>query len=84
MKELFDTSSLECSKIVTNSYSTSFSMGIKLFGPSICPSIYAIYGFVRYADEIVDSFEDYEQEALFNDFVEDYRKSLDRKINDNF
>jgi len=80
MKELFDTSSLECSKIVTNSYSTSFSMGIKLFGPSIRPSIYAIYGFVRYADEIVDSFEDYEQEALFNDFVEDYRKSLDRKI----
>ena len=80
MKELFDTSSLECSKIVTNSYSTSFSMGIKLFGPSIRPSIYAIYGFVRYADEIVDSFEDYEQEVLFNDFVEDYRKSLDRKI----
>ena len=80
MKALFDTSSLKCSKIVTNTYSTSFSLGIKLFAPSIRPSIYAIYGFVRYADEIVDSFEDYKQEELFYDFVEDYRKSLDRKI----
>ncbi|MBQ0786957.1 MAG: phytoene/squalene synthase family protein [Oceanihabitans sp.] len=80
MKALFDTSSLKCSKIVTNSYSTSFSLGIKLFAPSIRPSIYAIYGFVRYADEIVDSFEDYPQEDLFYDFVADYKKSLDRKI----
>jgi phytoene/squalene synthetase len=80
MKALFDTSSLKCSKIVTNSYSTSFSLGIKLFAPSIRPSIYAIYGFVRYADEIVDSFEDYLQEDLFYDFVADYKKSLDRKI----
>lgn len=80
MKALFDESSLKCSKIVTNSYSTSFSLGIKLFAPSIRPAIYAIYGFVRYADEIVDSFEDYEQQELFNDFVEDYNKSLERKI----
>jgi len=80
MKALFDTSSLKCSKIVTNSYSTSFSLGIKLFAPSIRPSIYAIYGFVRYADEIVDSFEDYPQEDLFHDFVTDYKKSLDRRI----
>jgi len=80
MKALFDISSLKCSKIVTNTYSTSFSLGIKLFAPSIRPSIYAIYGFVRYADEIVDSFDDYKQEELFYDFVEDYRKSLDRRI----
>jgi phytoene/squalene synthetase len=80
MKALFDTSSNKCSKIVTNTYSTSFSLGIKLFAPSIRPYIYAIYGFVRYADEIVDSFEDYNQEELFYDFVEDYNKSLERKI----
>ena len=80
MKALFDTSSLKCSKIVTNSYSTSFSLGIKLFAPSIRPAIYAIYGFVRYADEIVDSFEDYPQADLFYDFVADYNKSLERKI----
>lgn len=80
MKQLFDSSSLKCSKIVTNAYSTSFSLGIKLFAPSIRPHIYAIYGFVRYADEIVDSFEGYNQKDLFKDFVEDYKKSLDRKI----
>ena len=80
MKDLFDTSSLKCSKIVTKSYSTSFSLGIKLFAPSIRPSIYAIYGFVRYADEIVDSFDNYNQEDLFRDFVSDYRTALDRKI----
>lgn len=80
MKALFDKSSLKCSKIVTNTYSTSFSLGIKLFAPSIRPYIYAIYGFVRYADEIVDSFSDYPQEALFKEFVNDYRISLERKI----
>ena len=80
MKALFDKSSLKCSKIVTKTYSTSFSLGIKLFAPTIRPSIYAIYGFVRYTDEIVDSFEDYKQSELFYDFVEDYNKSLDRKI----
>ena len=80
MKALFDTSSLQCSKIVTNAYSTSFSLGIKLFAPSIRPAIYAIYGFVRYADEIVDSFEDYNQSELFYEFVDDYNKALERKI----
>ena len=80
MKALFDTSSLKCSKIVTNAYSTSFSLGIRLFAPSIRPAIYAIYGFVRYADEIVDSFDGYNQKELFHDFVEDYHKSLERKI----
>lgn len=80
MKALFDTSSLKCSKIVTNSYSTSFSSGIKLFAPKIRPHIYAIYGFVRYADEIVDTFHEYNQEDLFYDFVDDYNKALHQKI----
>ncbi|MCL5246974.1 phytoene/squalene synthase family protein [Cellulophaga sp. 20_2_10] len=80
MKALFDSSSVNCSKLITKTYSTSFSLGIKLFAPSIRPAIYAIYGFVRYADEIVDSFHDYEQETLLNEFEEEYRKSLKRKI----
>ncbi|MFD2822170.1 phytoene/squalene synthase family protein [Lacinutrix iliipiscaria] len=80
MKALFDQSSLKCSKVVTNAYSTSFSLGIKLFAPSIRPAIYAIYGFVRYADEIVDSFEDYPQSELFHDFVDEYNKALKRRI----
>ena len=80
MKALFDSSSVNCSKLITKTYSTSFSLGIKLFAPSIRPAIYSIYGFVRYADEIVDSFHDYEQETLLNEFEEEYRKSLQRKI----
>jgi phytoene/squalene synthetase len=55
-------------------------MGIKLFSPKIRPAIYAIYGFVRYADEIVDSFHDYEQEILFDEFEQEYRKAIARKI----
>ena len=58
MKQLFDTSSVDCSEIITKTYSTSFSLGIKLIHPKIRKSIYAIYGFVRYADEIVDSFHE--------------------------
>ena len=56
MKELFDNVSEECSKLVTQKYSTSFSMATKLLGPSIRKHIYNIYGFVRFADEIVDTF----------------------------
>lgn len=80
MKQLFDISSYDCSKLVTRSYSTSFSMGIKLFSPKIRPAIYAIYGFVRYADEIVDSFHDYPQEVLFDEFEGEYKKAIERRI----
>tara|TARA_R100001369_G_scaffold28595_7_gene51417 strand:- start:71 stop:820 length:750 start_codon:yes stop_codon:yes gene_type:complete len=51
-----------------------------LFAPKIRPAIYAIYGFVRYADEIVDSFHDYDQEELLNEFIQEYKLSLKRKI----
>lgn len=80
MKQLFDTTSNDCSKLVTKAYSTSFSMGIKLFSPKIRSAIYAIYGFVRYADEIVDTFHDYDQEDLFNEFEQEYYKAIERKI----
>lgn len=83
MKQLFDTTSYQCSKLITKQYSTSFSLGIKLLGKSIQPKIYAIYGFVRYADEIVDSFLQYNQQELFDEFVADYHKALDRKISMN-
>ena len=80
MKEIFDSSSYEISKLITKTYSTSFSLGIQLLGKSVRPQIYAIYGFVRYADEIVDSFHEYNQKELINEFVEDYKKALERKI----
>lgn len=80
MKTLFDSTSFQSSKLVTRKYSTSFSLGISLLAPSIRNPIYSIYGFVRFADEIVDTFHDYEQEVLLNEFIEDYHHALKRGI----
>ena len=80
MKSIFDTTSYLSSKIVTHEYSTSFSTGIRLLGPSIRNPVYAIYGFVRYADEIVDTFHDQDQEILLSEFISEYHKALERKI----
>jgi len=80
MKELFDDVSYKCSKIVTQNYSTSFSMGIKLFDKSIRDSIFSIYGFVRFADEIVDTFHNYDKATLFSNFEEDYYRAYNQGI----
>ena len=80
MKSLFDASSFRYSRLVTKAYSTSFSLGIQLFSPEIRPAIYALYGFVRYADEIVDTFLEYPQETLLLEFERDYAKALERGI----
>ena len=80
MKSLFDTVSYDCSKLVTKSYSTSFSLATKMLSKSIRQDIYNIYGFVRFADEIVDSFHDYNKEELFNNFVVDFERGLNDKI----
>lgn len=66
MKHLFDELSYSVSKITTQKYSTSFSLGILALKPSIRKAIYAIYGYVRLADEIVDSFHDYDKAKLLN------------------
>ena len=75
MKQLFDTVSFKCSKLVTKNYSTSFSLAVYMLSPSIRDAIYSIYGFVRFADEIVDSFHGYEKEDLINDFEKEYYKA---------
>ena len=80
MKSIFDHVSSECSKIVTKTYSTSFSLATKMLYKSIRSDIYNIYGFVRCADEIVDSFHDYDKETLFNTFSEDLENALRDKI----
>jgi len=80
MKNLFDSTSLDCSKKITRNYSTSFSLAINLLGPEIKDSIYAIYGFVRLADEIVDTFHEYDQAQLLNDFEHEYKKALQHRI----
>lgn len=71
MKETFDKLSAECSKITTKRYSTSFSLGIYFLNKEIRNPIYAIYGFVRLADEIVDSFHNYDKAFLLNKFKQD-------------
>lgn len=80
MKELFDIVSRECSKNVTNAYSTSFSLATKMLAPSIRQDIYNIYGFVRFADEIVDSFHDYDKQVLFERFETSLEQALHDKI----
>ena len=80
MKEIFDKVSYECSEKVTKTYSTSFSMATKLLSKSIRKDIYNIYGFVRFADEIVDSFHNFNKSELFNSFAEDLDKALLNKI----
>lgn len=80
MKQLFDTISLKTSKMVTNSYSTSFSLGIKFLDKKFHYPIYSIYGFVRFADEIVDSFHDFDKEELLAEFKADTYKAIEKGI----
>ena len=80
MKDLFDQVSFDCSRNVTKSYSTSFSSAVKMLAPNIRQDIYNIYGFVRFADEIVDSFHDYNKEELFYLFENDLELALKNKI----
>lgn len=75
MKQLFDDVSFKCSKLVTKNYSTSFSLAVYMLSPIIRDAIYSIYGFVRFADEIVDSFHGFDKEELINDFEKEYYKS---------
>jgi len=80
MKSLFDKVSARCSKLTTEEYSTSFSLGIKLLDKKFHAPIYAIYGFVRFADEIVDSFHEYDKAALLRHFREETYKAINDKI----
>lgn len=80
MKALFDTISYACSVNVTKAYSTSFSSAVKMLGPSIRQDIYNIYGFVRFADEIVDSFHEYDKAFLFEKFEIELADALTHKI----
>ncbi len=80
MKELFDKVSAHTSRYTTRKYSTSFSLGIYCLNKRLHESIYNIYGFVRFADEIVDTFLDFDRAELLNEFREETWKAIDRKI----
>lgn len=80
MKELYDSISLKSSKTVTTEYSTSFSLGIKMLHKEIQDPIYAIYGLVRLADEIVDSFHEFDKVELLKDFRKQTFEAIQHKI----
>jgi phytoene synthase len=83
MKKLFDELSYEVSKSATRKYSTSFSLGIMALQPSIRPAIYAVYGYVRLADEIVDSFHGYDKQALLSRLKEQTEQAFNENISIN-
>jgi phytoene synthase len=80
MKELFDMISRKSSKMTTVMYSTSFSLGIRFFSKRFHDPIYGVYGFVRFADEIVDSFEGFDKKKLLQRFKEDTYTAIEEKI----
>jgi len=79
-KELFNQTTFECSKLITNRYSTSFSLGIKSLDKKFHYPIYAIYGFVRYADEIVDTFHEKDKASLLKDFKVQAYEAIENRI----
>ena len=80
MKALFDNVCQEMSELTTKRYSTSFSLGISFLHKELQKPIYSIYGIVRFADEIVDTFHDYDKEALFSQFEKELSLALSQKI----
>ncbi len=80
MMALFNKTALECSKLITEHYSTSFTLGIKTLDRRFHMPVYAIYGFVRYADEIVDTFHDFDKKVLLNRFKHDTYQAIEEGI----
>lgn len=80
MLSLYNQVCRECSRLITTRYSTSFSLGIRVFHKRFRSPIYAVYGFVRFADEIVDTFHDYPKAILLQRFREDTYKAIEEKI----
>lgn len=81
--DLYNITCLNCSKLFTTRYSTSFSKAVAMLDPSLRDSIYAIYGFVRIADEIVDTFHDHPKREMLNDFRKQVFEAIDQKISTN-
>lgn len=80
MLSLYNQVCRECSRLITTRYSTSFSLGIRVFHKRFRSPIYAVYGFVRFADEIVDTFHDYPKAVLLQRFREDTYQALEERI----
>jgi len=83
MEDLYHKTTFKLSKVITRTYSTSFSLGISVFAPAYRDAIYAVYGYVRLADEIVDSFHKYDKRELLNDFRNETHKAISSGISTN-
>ena len=81
--DLYSQTAFECSKLITERYSTSFTLGIKTLHKRFHMPVYAVYGYVRYADEIVDTFHDKDKEGLLKRFVEDTWQSIAEGVSTN-
>lgn len=77
---LYDRSAFDASRVITNLYSTSFSLGIRMLHRRFRDPVYGVYGFVRYADEIVDTMYDQDQEVLFEKFCADTWQAIEQKL----
>ena len=82
-KPLFDSVSRQCSALTTKAYSTSFSLGIRMLHRDLREPIQAIYGFVRFADEIVDTFHHFDKVELLNRFKRDTHLAIEERISQN-
>ncbi len=80
MMDLYHKTCNECSKLITTKYSTSFSSGIRVFAKPLRSPIYGIYGFVRFADEIVDTFHDFSKADLLKKFKQDTYEAIENRI----
>lgn len=80
MIDLFNKVATRCSRVTTHAYSTSFSLGIQCIHQRLRDPIYAIYGFVRFADEIVDTFHDFNKKDLLQRFKDEAYRAIDEKI----
>jgi len=81
--ELFLKNNLDCSRVTTHNYSTTFSLGLRVMNRKYSDGIYCLYGFLRYADEIVDTFFDQDQRTIFEEFRQETFKAIDRKFSIN-
>jgi len=82
-RELYTKNNLQLSRVTTMNYSTSFSLGVRMLSRKIRDPIFAIYGYVRYADEIVDTFFGYPQEEMLEEFIHETYKAIERGISTN-
>jgi phytoene/squalene synthetase len=83
MEATYHNTAYKISKVITRNYSTSFSFGISVFAPSYRDAIYAVYGYVRLADEIVDSFHNHNKKNLLDEFRNETFKAIEREISTN-